>query len=62
MNKSIGVVIPAYKPDIDRLETYIKELEKKLRPRTILIEIDAPGDEDLKRLDRHLQEWERVLL
>ena len=52
MNKSIGVVIPAYKPDIDRLETYIKELEKKLRPRTILIEIDAPEDEDLKRLDR----------
>ena len=52
MNKSIGVVIPAYKPDIDRLEKYIKELEKSLRPKTILIEIDAPTKEDLKRLNQ----------
>lgn len=49
MNDSIGVVIPAYQPELSSLMDYISEIHSKLSPETIRIEIDAPSQklEDL---------------
>jgi hypothetical protein len=47
---SIGVVIPAYSPDIATLEDYIGDIRQVLNPETIRIEIDAPRQQNVVRL------------
>jgi hypothetical protein len=38
----VGVVVPAYRPDLDRLGRYVRSLDAELEPATIRIELDAP--------------------
>ncbi len=48
MSRSVGVVVPAYRPDTARLSRYVRALDERLDPATIRIELDDPatGDED----------------
>lgn len=41
-DRSLGLVIPAYRPDWDLLAEYIGALERELDPDAIRIELDAP--------------------
>ncbi|RDI71057.1 glycosyltransferase [Halopelagius longus] len=51
MTDSIGVVIPAYEPDILTLERYIESVRRVLDPVVIRIEIDAPKQATVSRLE-----------
>ncbi|GAB3319259.1 glycosyltransferase [Haloplanus rallus] len=51
MSRSVGVVIPAYHPDVDRLERYVDALRETVAPETIRVELDAPGPGVLDRID-----------
>lgn len=42
MDADVGVVIPAYRPDLDTLLEYVENLREAIDPSTILVEIDAP--------------------
>jgi hypothetical protein len=42
MSSTVGIVVPAYRPDIDRLRTYVTELDGTLAPERIVVELDAP--------------------
>jgi len=42
--RSLGVVVPAYRPDTDRLAAYTAALRDTLAPETIRVELDAPSD------------------
>ncbi|MFB6111291.1 MAG: glycosyltransferase [Halobacteriaceae archaeon] len=42
MADDVGVVIPAYRPDLDTLQEYVRELAAVLEPATIRVELDAP--------------------
>ncbi|MFW5949300.1 MAG: glycosyltransferase [Halolamina sp.] len=46
MSRSVGVVVPAYRPDVDRLSRYVRALDERLEPAELRIELDdpAPGD------------------
>jgi hypothetical protein len=50
MDGSIGVVVPAYDPDVDRLRTYLRTLEGTVAPDALRVELDAPAPETLARL------------
>ena len=39
---TLGVVVPAFHPDIQRLETYLRALSETLEPTVIRVEIDDP--------------------
>ncbi|HKL30737.1 MAG TPA: glycosyltransferase [Natrialbaceae archaeon] len=39
---SVGVVLPAYRPDVPTLEAYVHALQTELNPDVIRIELDAP--------------------
>ena len=39
---SVGVVLPAYRPDVPTLERYVHALQAQLDPDVIRIELDAP--------------------
>jgi hypothetical protein len=42
MHRSVGVVVPAYRPDVERLSTYVTAIAEQLRPAAIRIELDVP--------------------
>lgn len=42
MDRSIGIVVPAYEPDVSLLQTYVEAIEKDLGPAEIQIELDDP--------------------
>ncbi len=44
MTTDVGLVVPAYRPEVDRLSTYVRTLDETLDPATIRIELDAPAD------------------
>jgi len=44
-DRTLGVVIPAYQPDIELLDRYIEQINDRLDPTTILVELDAPTPE-----------------
>ena len=48
MSRSVGVVVPAYRPDTARLSRYVRALDERLDPAAIRIELDdpAPSDEE----------------
>jgi glycosyltransferase involved in cell wall biosynthesis len=50
MEPTIGVVIPAYQPDINRLTEYVYTLNNHLRSSEIRIEIDAPAKRTVNQL------------
>ncbi|MDZ7746322.1 MAG: glycosyltransferase [Halobacteriales archaeon] len=45
MNRSLGIVLPAYDPDTDRLARYVDTLHETLAPETISVELDAPDEQ-----------------
>jgi len=48
MGKTVGIVIPAYKPDVSRLVTYASSLLQEIDSSKVHIELDDPtGDVDL---------------
>jgi len=47
---SVGVVVPAYRPDLDRLRGYIDRLDDRVGPETILVELDSPREEAVAAL------------
>lgn len=49
-NASVGLVIPAYNPDVLRLEQYITEIKSSVNPEKIRIEIDVPSQDTINRL------------
>ena len=47
---NLGLVIPAYDPDIEKLSRYVESIEAWLNPASILIEIDAPRESTVREL------------
>ena len=43
MTRSVGVVVPAYRPDVERLSAYVATIAERLRPTAIRIELDIPS-------------------
>lgn len=50
MTDSLGVVIPAYEPDVDALTRYISGIETQLSPAVIRVEIDSPQANEVAAL------------
>jgi glycosyltransferase involved in cell wall biosynthesis len=44
MNWSVGIVVPAFRPDVDRLSDYVRALDAGLGPETIRIELDDASE------------------
>ncbi|WP_424003680.1 glycosyltransferase [Haloarcula salina] len=44
MSRSVGVVLPAYRPDVAQLGTYITDIQAALSPETVVVELDAPRE------------------
>ena len=42
MEPSLGIVVPAFRPDVDRLVGYTRELADRLDPARIRVELDDP--------------------
>ncbi|GAB3414544.1 glycosyltransferase [Haloparvum alkalitolerans] len=42
MSSSLGIVVPAFRPDAERLGRYVRALDERLAPETIRIELDDP--------------------
>ncbi|WP_415382680.1 glycosyltransferase [Halosimplex sp. TS25] len=45
MSASVGIVVPAFRPDVDRLASYVRSLDARLTPETIRIELDDADEE-----------------
>lgn len=50
MTDSVGIVIPAYNPDPERLVTYVEALATEIDPATIRVELDEPETDVVDRL------------
>ncbi|WP_144902395.1 glycosyltransferase [Halobellus captivus] len=50
MNRPVGIVVPAYRPDPERLGGYLHALAERLDPAVIRVELDAPQSELRERL------------
>jgi hypothetical protein len=50
MNRTVGVVVPAYRPDPERLLSYARSLDEHVAPARIRVELDAPSEAVLDRL------------
>ena len=44
MTPAVGLVVPAYRPDVDRLSTYVRALHDAIDLHTVRIELDAPRE------------------
>jgi glycosyltransferase involved in cell wall biosynthesis len=42
MSRSVGIVVPAFRPDVDRLRAYVEALHAECDPETVRIEVDDP--------------------
>ncbi|SDQ36812.1 glycosyltransferase [Natronobacterium texcoconense] len=51
MSRTIGLVVPAFRPNVDALRAYVLDLEERLEPETIRIELDDPADETVEQLE-----------
>ncbi|MFC7235892.1 glycosyltransferase [Halosegnis marinus] len=47
MNRSLGVVVPAFQPDVRRLERYLAALREELSPAVVRVELDDPDEDTL---------------
>ncbi|MFP4590287.1 MAG: glycosyltransferase [Halobacteriales archaeon] len=52
MPDPVGLVVPAYRPDLDRLERYVGELCDAVEGAVVRIELDAPGPDATRFADR----------
>jgi glycosyltransferase involved in cell wall biosynthesis len=50
MQRSVGVVVPAYRPDVERLAEYVSAIAERLDPTAIRIELDVPQPGVVERL------------
>ena len=50
MERSLGVVVPAYNPDVGILSSYVRAIKGTLDPAEIRIELDAPAPTAAERL------------
>jgi glycosyltransferase involved in cell wall biosynthesis len=50
MSRSLGVVVPAYRPDVERLSAYVEAIDRRLDPAAIRIELDAADEQVVDRL------------
>ncbi|WP_254274015.1 glycosyltransferase [Haloarcula marina] len=50
MSRSVGVVVPAFRPDVPQLRAYVAAIDETLAPETILVELDAPRHGVVDRL------------
>jgi len=50
MTRTVGVVVPAYRPDPDRLAGYVRAIDGRLDPAELRVEIDAPRPAVLEAL------------
>jgi hypothetical protein len=50
MGRTVGLVVPAFRPDVDALGTYVRELEARLEPAAIRVELDDPSPGTVDRL------------
>ncbi len=50
MQRSVGVVVPAYRPDVERLREYVATIAERLDPTAIRIELDVPEPGVVERL------------
>lgn len=53
MSTCIGVVIPAYKPDLSLLTDYVSNIQSRLAPEIIRIEVDSPSPESVDILSEY---------
>jgi glycosyltransferase involved in cell wall biosynthesis len=44
MSRSVGIVVPAFRPDVDRLAAYVHDLRAELAPGTLRVEVDDPSE------------------
>jgi len=51
MSRSLGIVLPAYRPDVELLSAYVDALHEQLAPATIRIELDDPDPAVVERLE-----------
>ncbi|AWB28044.1 glycosyltransferase [Halococcoides cellulosivorans] len=51
MSRSVGVVVPAFRPDVEGLIAYVDQLSAALDDPTIRIELDDPDEGVRERLD-----------
>lgn len=42
MSTTVGVVVPAYRPDVSELRRYVNAIHETLDPETVVIELDSP--------------------
>jgi glycosyltransferase involved in cell wall biosynthesis len=42
MSRSVGIVVPAYRPDPDRLTGYLRALLETVEPDALVVELDTP--------------------
>ncbi len=52
MTATVGVVIPAFRPDVDRLAEYVGALHDVIEPATVRVEVDDPDATTKRALDR----------
>ncbi|MHB9285737.1 glycosyltransferase [Halobacteriales archaeon Cl-PHB] len=52
MTAAVGVVVPAYRPDVDRLAEYVAALHDALDDATIRVELDAAAETVTAALER----------
>jgi len=51
MATTVGVVVPAYRPDPERLQAYLSDLADHLEPDQLRVELDDPDPETLAALE-----------
>jgi len=44
MSSTVGVVVPAFRPDVPELRRYVTAIDETLEPETIVVELDDPED------------------
>ena len=52
MSDSVGIIIPAYDPDILTLEHFLENIYEEIEPDAVRIEIDAPRQDHVDRLKK----------
>lgn len=50
MTRTVGIVVPAYRPDVSVLTDYLADLERELELDTIRVELDSPTGSTLEAL------------
>ena len=61
MSQAVGIVIPAYRPDVEVLSTYLRELDERVSPGHVRVELDAPAPGVVKSLSAVADDLEASL-